>query len=78
MHQRDALTKRRVKHGFALFYFHLDAHGLEPNPVNLCIRHNLGLVVFMIWGELPERRRPGRNGDRRSGPHPVVALNDKD
>jgi len=27
MHKRDALTKRRVKHGFTLFHFHLDATG---------------------------------------------------
>src|SRR5260370_4375258 len=47
MHERDALTKRRVKHGFALFHFHLDAHRLEPNLVNLRVRHHFGLVVVV-------------------------------
>src|SRR5229473_7053077 len=48
MHKRDALTKRRVKHGFTLFYFHLDAHRLEPNLVDLRFCHGLDLVVFVI------------------------------
>ena len=48
VHQRDALTKRRVKHGFALFHFHLDAHRLEPNLVNLRFRHHLGLVEVVV------------------------------
>src|SRR3977135_474754 len=48
MHKRDALTKRRVKHGFTLFHFHLDAHRLEPNLVDLRFCHRLNLVVFLM------------------------------
>ena len=53
MHQRDALTKRRVEHGFALFHFHLDAHRLEPNLMDLRFRHHLSLAVMVeqIWPE---------------------------
>src|ERR1700726_4508242 len=60
MHERDALTKRSVKHSLALFYFHFDAHRLEPNLVNLRFRHHLGVVVFVIG-------QRGRSGVPPSG-----------
>src|ERR1700733_12253595 len=66
MHERNALTKRRVKHGFALFHFHLDASRLEPNLVNLRFRHAFGLVAVVT--EIAGASCRSRAKGRRSGP----------
>src|SRR5260370_12583142 len=78
MHERDALTKRSVKHSLALFYFHLDAHRLEPNLVNLRFRHHLGLVVFVIGQRGRSGMPPSGNAPRPSTPPPAVLSNDND
>jgi hypothetical protein len=77
MHKRDALTKRRVKHGFTLFHFHLDAHRLEPNLVNLHVRHHLGLVVVVVNRIVGASCRSRAKGPPKR-PLPVVMLSDKD
>ena len=57
MHQRDALTKRGVEHGLALFDLHLDADRLETNRVNYRVR-----MISLRVKDISHRNRPAGGG----------------
>src|SRR5215831_11968169 len=78
VHKRDALPKRRVEHGLAFLDFHLDAHRLESNLVNLRIRHLLDPVMRQ-WTACPDRLAcPEVKGSRLGGSLSVSIISGKD
>jgi hypothetical protein len=41
VHERDALTERRIEHGLAFLDLHFEADGLQAHRMNNRVRHDV-------------------------------------
>src|SRR6201992_2767808 len=67
VHQRNALTKGRIQHGFTLFDFHFDAERLETNGMNFLSLHGISLGLRSMFLMRIEDARLSRSGSRLGG-----------